>query len=380
MPEPAGAPGPAGQAPQQTRLEGVGRVIAVSSCKGGVGKSTVAANLAVALGQAGLRVGLADVDIYGPSAPIMFGVSERPGPADDERIPPLQAHGISLMSMGFFLDDNAPVIWRGPMAMSATRQFLRGVAWGELDMLIVDLPPGTGDIVLTLCQEIPLDGAIVVTTPQDVALADVKRGIAMFGKVNTPILGVVDNMSAYICPDCGTRDELFGSRRPEQLAKELRLPLLGELPLDAAVVESGDAGVPIVVREPEHPVAKAFVHLAHHVRGAIDKAAQAKQAPEPVEIAQEREREIVRIKWSDGANTEYALAGLRGWCPCAGCQGHGGERRFVDSGNPRLQRVEAVGRYAVRFCWADGHETGMYSFEYLRELAEMDECKPDPVS
>jgi len=369
--------GAAGQAPKQARLEGVARVIAVSSCKGGVGKSTVAANLAVALGRSGLRVGLADVDIYGPSAPIMFGLSERPGPGEDELIPPLEAHGISVMSMGFFLDDNAPVIWRGPMAMSATRQFLRGVAWGELDLLIVDLPPGTGDIVLTLCQEIPLDGAIVVTTPQDVALADVKRGIAMFGKVNTPVLGVVDNMSAYICPDCGTRDEIFGARRPDQLAGELRLPLLGEIPLDIAVRESGDAGAPIVVRDPSHPVAKAFVHLSEHVMQAVAKQAEAKLAPEPVEIAQEKEREIVRIKWSDGVSTQYALAGLRGWCPCAGCQGHGGERRFVPSGNPRLQRVEAVGRYAIRFCWADGHETGMYSFDYLRELAETDECKPD---
>jgi ATP-binding protein involved in chromosome partitioning len=384
MPEQSGQPQagqsqgrPAAAGPQQTRLEGVACVIAVSSCKGGVGKSTVAANLAVALGQAGLRVGLADVDIYGPSAPIMFGVSERPGPADDEMIPTVSAHGISLMSMGLFLDDNAPVIWRGPMAMSATRQFLRGVAWGTLDILIVDLPPGTGDIVLTLCQEIPLDGAVVVTTPQDVALADVKRGISMFGKVNTAVLGVVDNMSAYICPDCGNRDEIFGSRRPDQLAAELGLPLLGELPIDQAVRESGDAGTPIVVRDPSHPVARAFVRISEQVTKAIEKQAEAKKAPEPVEIAQEKEREIVRIKWSDGLNTQYSLSGLRGWCPCAGCQGHGGERRFVASGTPRLQRVEAVGNYAVRVCWADGHETGMYSFEYLRELADTSECKPE---
>jgi ATP-binding protein involved in chromosome partitioning len=377
MPEPTTATARP-QAPEPKRLEGVARVIAVSSCKGGVGKSTVAANLAVALSKSGLRVGLADVDIYGPSAPIMFGIDERPGPGEDEKIPAIAAHGISLMSMGFFLDDNAPVIWRGPMAMSATRQFLRGVAWGELDLLIVDLPPGTGDVVLTLCQEIPLDGALVVTTPQDVALADVKRGIAMFGKVNTPVIGVIDNMSAYICPNCGTRDEIFGSRRPEQLAKELQLPLLGEVPIDIAVRESGDAGVPIVVRAPDHPVAQAFTLISKHVTDAMDAAADAKRAPEPVEIAQEKEREVVRIKWSDGANTEYTMAGLRGWCPCAGCQGHSGERRFVvASGTVRLQRVEAVGNYAIRFCWGDGHETGMYSYQYLRELAETDECKPE---
>jgi len=194
MPEPAPSAGPAKQAP----LEGIGDIIVVASCKGGVGKSTVAANLACALASRGKKVGLVDMDIYGPSMPIMLGLEGRPRPEGDGLIPPLHAHGISVVSMGFFLDDNAPVIWRGPMAMSATKQFLRGVSWGSLDYLVVDLPPGTGDIVLTLCQEIPVDGAVIVTTPQDVALADVKRGIAMFRKVNAPVLGVVDNMSGFV--------------------------------------------------------------------------------------------------------------------------------------------------------------------------------------
>jgi ATP-binding protein involved in chromosome partitioning len=308
---------------------------------------------------------------------MMLGIDDRPGPAGDERIPPLSAHGISVMSMGFFLDDNTPVIWRGPMAMSATRQFLRGVAWGALDVLVIDLPPGTGDIVLTLCQEIPLDGAVVVTTPQDVALADVKRGIAMFAKVNTPVLGVVQNMSAYVCPKCGTRDDLFGARRGDQLSSELGMGLLGEIPLDAELRSSGDEGVPIVVRNPEHPISKSFVEIAERVLATSEEAAQRKRAPEPVEITQEKEAKVVRILWSDGVTTRYSLSGLRGWCPCAGCQGHGGERRFVASGSPRLERVEGVGRYAIRFVWSDSHETGMYPYPYLRELADFAECRPD---
>jgi len=213
-------------------IDGVARIIAVSSAKGGVGKSTVAVNLASALLSLGNSVGLVDVDIYGPSAPIMLGIKELPEP-DRERnlMKPVRAHGLSVMSMGFFLDDNAPVIWRGPMVMSATRQFLRGVDWGKLDWLVVDLPPGTGDIVLSLTQEIALDGAVVVTTPQDIALDDVRRGIAMFRRVNTPVLGLVDNMAGLVCPNCGKRDDLFGERSPESLVQELGVGLLAEFPL-----------------------------------------------------------------------------------------------------------------------------------------------------
>jgi ATP-binding protein involved in chromosome partitioning len=347
--------GPAGAETRQTPLEGVGCVIAVSSCKGGVGKSTVATNLAVALARSGKRVGLADVDIYGPSVPIMLGISEQPRGAGDSLIPPVRAHGIDVISMGFFLDDNAPVIWRGPMAMSATKQFLRGVKWGELDYLIVDLPPGTGDIVLTLCQEI---------------------GVAMFRKVNAPVLGVVQNMSAYVCEKCGTHDELFGGRRGDQLATELEIPLLGELPIETAIRVAGDEGTPVVERDPEHAVSKAFVRLAGEVESAVERSREATSAPEPVEIAGDKEHGTVRIRWSDGVSTEYDMVGLRGWCPCAGCQGHEGKRNFIPVTEAQLVGVEGVGRYAVRLIWADGHETGMYPYDYLRELAEVPECKP----
>ncbi len=360
MPEAAPSAAPAKQAP----LEGIGDVIVVSSCKGGVGKSTVAANLACALAAGGKKVGLADMDIYGPSMPIMLGLEGRPRPEGDGLIPPLHAHGISVVSMGFFLDDNAPVIWRGPMAMSATKQFLRGVSWGALDYLVIDLPPGTGDIVLTLCQEIPVDGAVIVTTPQDLALADVKRGIAMFRKVNAPVLGVVDNMAGFVCPDCGHRDDIFGSRRGEQLATELGIPLLGEIPIAEAVRESSDAGTPIVVGDPGHPIAEAMKNVAARTVHALQHAAHAKLAPEPVEVSGDKERGVVRIRWSDGLLTDYSMKGLRGWCPCAECQGHGGQRNFVEVEGAELAGVEGVGRYAVRFLWSDGHGTGIYSYTY----------------
>jgi len=361
---------------RQAPLEGVGAVIAVSGCKGGVGKSTVAVNLAMALSRLGHKVGLADVDIYGPSAPIMLGIEDCPRPQGDERIRPIRAHGIDVMSMGFFLDEDAPVIWRGPMAMIATKQFLRGVVWEGLDYLIVDLPPGTGDIALTLAQEIPLDGVVIVTTPQDVALADVRRGIAMFHRLNTPVLGVLENMSGFVCPDCEHRDDLFGSRRGEQLSNELGIALLGEIPIEPALCESGDAGVPLLERDGDHPVSKAFTDFADLVVEALAGARAGAELSEPVEITGDNQGELIRIRWGDGVTTEYSARGLRGWCPCAECQGHSGERRFVGGENVRLERVEGVGRYALRFIWTDGHDTGMYPYDYLRELASYAECKP----
>ena len=364
-------PDPQSPAGRQSPLKGVTHIVAVSSAKGGVGKSTVAANLAVALAGLGRRVGLADVDIYGPSAPIMFGTSRLPAPAgESQMIEPLEAYGIKFMSMGFFLDENAPVVWRGPMVMSATRQFLRGVAWGELDVLVVDLPPGTGDIGLTLAQEVPLAGGIVVTTPQDVALADVARGVAMFGKLNTPVLGVIDNMAGYICPQCGTEDDIFGERTGEEVARALGVPLLATLPLVSAVREAADGGEPLVLSMRDHPVSLAFVDLAVAVDAKLAEASAATGGVEPQKIEHDADTASLVIDWTDGTQTRYALAGLRGWCPCAQCQGHGGRLGFVEGGDATLDSFEGVGRYAVRFLWADGHSTGMYSYAWLREIAE----------
>lgn len=358
------------------KLEGVSRIVAVSSAKGGVGKSTVAANLAVALAQSGAKVGLADMDIYGPSAPILFGTEELPE-ADKELglIRPVLAHGVKIISMGFFLDDDAPVVWRGPMVMSATKQFLKGVAWGELDWLVIDLPPGTGDIPLTLVQEVPVDGAVIVTTPQDVALADVTRGVAMLRKTNTPVLGIVDNMAGFACPACGKVDQVFGSRSAAALEQELGAPVLAEIPIWPEIRERADAGHPIVSASPEHPAALAYSSLATAVGLAVQAQREHAHGPEPKEIKHDPESGRVTIAWTDGVTTDYSARGLRGWCPCAQCQGHSGQVGFVDAEAPKLASFEGVGRYAVRFVWADGHGTGMYSYPWLREIAEFDECR-----
>jgi len=258
-------------------LPGVGDIVAVSSTKGGVGKSTVAVNLACALARLGQRVGVLDADVYGPSLPTMLGVSGRPQVIERTKVIPLERHGLRVMSMGFFLDDTSPVIWRGPLVTGLLRQFLRDVQWGELDVLVVDMPPGTGDAQLTLVQQVPLSGAVVVTTPQAVSVIDVERGIAMFNQVNTPVLGIVENMSAYVCPHCGTRDELFGSGGAAQLERAFGVPVLGRIPIVPAVRASGDAGTPIVIDQPEHPVSRIYASIAEQV---LDRVA-AERTPAP---------------------------------------------------------------------------------------------------
>jgi ATP-binding protein involved in chromosome partitioning len=268
----AGGAGPnqSGAVDELGPLPGIRDIIAVASTKGGVGKSTVAANLALALQRLNRRVGLLDADVYGPSVPIMFGASGRLHPSENGRITPLERYGLKLMSVGFFLDDHSPVIWRGPMVMGLVRQFLRDVEWGELDVLLVDLPPGTGDAQLTLVQQVPLAGGVVVTTPQDVATLDVQRGIAMFRQVHTPILGVVENMSYYQCPKCGKREDLFGSGGGEHLATRFGVPLLGQVPLLAEVRSGGDTGKPIVADRPDHPVSQVFADMARKVLEAVE--------------------------------------------------------------------------------------------------------------
>ena len=243
-----------------TSVPGVARVLAIASGKGGVGKSTVSSNLAVALVKKGRRVGLLDADIYGPSQPRMMGVSKRPASPDGKIIIPLQAHGVTLMSIGLMVDPKKAVVWRGPMLMGALQQMLNQVQWGELDVLIVDLPPGTGDVQLTLCQKTELTGAIVVSTPQDVALLDARKALDMFSTLNTPILGMIENMSQYICPKCGHEAHIFGHGGVEVEAEALGLPFLGALPLDLSVRVAGDSGTPVAAGT--GPVAQAYADLA----------------------------------------------------------------------------------------------------------------------
>jgi ATP-binding protein involved in chromosome partitioning len=266
-------------APEAGPLPGVADIIAVSSTKGGVGKSTVAVNLACALAALGRRVGLLDADVYGPSVPTMLGLAGRPRPAEGARILPHERFGLRVMSIGFFLDDTSPVIWRGPLVTGLLRQFLRDVEWGEIDVLVIDMPPGTGDAQLTLVQQVPLSGGIVVTTPQEVSLRDVERGLSMFNQVNTPILGVIENMSTYECPECGEREDLFGSGGGTRLEKDFGAPLLGRIPLVCELRASGDAGEPLVVAEPEHPVSRAMLDIARKVLEAI--AAERAEASAP---------------------------------------------------------------------------------------------------
>jgi len=259
-----------------TGVPGVDHVIAVASGKGGVGKSTVAVNLALALTGLGKRVGLLDCDVYGPSVPLMLGLKERPTSTEDRRIIPLQKFGLTVISLGLFVEDHTPIIWRGPMITKLLTQFLREVEWGELDYLVLDLPPGTGDAQLTIVQQVPLSGGVIVTTPQDVALLDVKRGITMFQQVKAPVLGVIENMSYHICGGCGERAEIFGHGGGETMAQRFDIPLLGEIPLVRDVREAADAGKPLVLAQPNHPQSEAFRSIA--ARLVAEVAAQPTQA------------------------------------------------------------------------------------------------------
>jgi ATP-binding protein involved in chromosome partitioning len=265
--QPASAPGAPGATPlaQQNRVPGIKRIVAVASGKGGVGKSTTSVNLACGLHSLGARVGLLDCDIYGPSIPLMMGVHERPTINAAEKLVPPVGHGVKLMSMGFLLEGDQPVIWRGPMIQKTIQQFVSAVDWGELDYLLVDLPPGTGDAQLSLCQIVPLDGGVIVTTPQEASLGVVRKGIAMFRKVNVPILGIVENMSYYTTPN-GERVEIFGHGGGKAEATRQNVSFLGEVPIFTEIREGGDAGVPVVVSAPNKPAGQAFLKVAEELR------------------------------------------------------------------------------------------------------------------
>ena len=271
--------GPAPQAaPAKKLVPGVKTIVAVASGKGGVGKSTTAANLALGLAANGLRVGILDADIYGPSMPRMLGISGKPNSRDGRILEPMQNYGVKCMSMGFLVAEDTPMIWRGPMVMSALNQMLRDVNWGELDILVVDLPPGTGDAQLTMAQQVPLSGAVIVSTPQDIALLDARKGLNMFRKVDVPVLGIVENMSYFSCPNCGHRSEIFSHGGARREAEKLGVEFLSEVPLDIAIRETSDAGTPIVVAQPDSEHAKVYRLLAKRVWEKVAGETQ-RQAP-----------------------------------------------------------------------------------------------------
>jgi ATP-binding protein involved in chromosome partitioning len=271
---PGHAPG-AHAAPSPAGIPGVGAIIAVASGKGGVGKSTLAVNLALGLRDLGLKVGILDADIYGPSLPRLLAIREKPQTIDGKRLRPIERYGMPVMSIGFLVEEETPMIWRGPMVMSALTQMLREVEWGSLDVMVVDMPPGTGDAQLTMAQQVPLKGAVIVSTPQDLALIDARRGIAMFNRVNVPVLGIVENMSTFICPHCGTRSDIFGHGGARHEAERLNVPFLGEVPLDMAIRENSDAGTPVVAIAPDGPHAAAYRAIATRVREALQGESRA---------------------------------------------------------------------------------------------------------
>jgi ATP-binding protein involved in chromosome partitioning len=356
-------------------MELVKNAIAVASGKGGVGKSTVATQLALALAETGAAVGLMDADIYGPSVPKILGGKGTPQASGPQGVLlPLEHRGLKFVSMGLFAGKDTPVIWRGPMASKMIQQFLGQVAWGELDYLIIDLPPGTGDVQLTLTQSAPLVGAVIVTTPQDVAVSVTMRGLRMFEQVQVPILGIIENMSTFVCPHCEKTTDVFRSGGGKRAAEELGVPFLGAVPLDPAIAEAGDAGLPVVSGSGESaaPSARAFREIAGNLARQVSIVNEMTHSvrfhPEEVKVADG----AVEIRWNDHHVSRYAFRDLRMACPCALCVDEWtGEprvdpKRILASVHPR--EVRRVGRYALQFIWSDLHTTGIYSYEKLRAL------------
>jgi ATP-binding protein involved in chromosome partitioning len=269
-------------AERQPAVPGVGAIIAVASGKGGVGKSTTAVNLALGLRDLGLKVGMLDADIYGPSVPKLLAIRGRPEMLGGNKLKPMDGYGLKVMSIGFLVEEETPMIWRGPMVISALTQMLRDVEWGTLDVMVVDMPPGTGDAQLTMAQQVPLKGAVIVSTPQDLALIDARRGIAMFNRVNVPVLGVVENMSYFVCPKCGERSDIFGHGGAQHEAERQGVRFLGAVPLHMEIRETSDSGRPVVATDPEGPHAKAFREIAARVREALGAGAESRPAPKIV--------------------------------------------------------------------------------------------------
>src|SRR5262245_2169381 len=324
-PPPASAPGGRSRTLQ---ISGIKHMIAVASGKGGVGKSTVAVNLALGLQATGLKAGILDADIYGPSQPRLLGLTGKPELAGPGRLRPMRAYGLEAMSMGFLVEEDTPIVWRGPMVVSALTQMLRDVAWSELDVLVIDMPPGTGDVQLSMAQQVPLSGAVIVCTPQDLALIDARKGLNMFRKVDVPVLGIIENMSTFICPRCGERTDIFGHGGARAEAGKLQVPFLGDVPLDMEIRVRSDEGRPIAATDPEGPHARVFREIAANVWAALQGEAGARLAPPELEIAAGGAELVVGF---EGA-LPFALTAemLRVMSPSAEVQGHSpGERVTV---------------------------------------------------
>ncbi len=358
-------------------LSGVKNIIAVASGKGGVGKSTVSANLAVALAQAGHKVGLMDADIYGPSQPGMFGSDNVQPEVINNLLKPKRNHGVDFISMGLLVGDDTPVIWRAPMAMKMIQQFINSVMWGELDYLLIDLPPGTGDVQLTLAQQASLTGAVIVTTPQQVALGIAKKGLKMFEQVKVPIVGIIENMSGFTCSHCGELTEVFKGGGGKEMSESMNIPYLGSLPLDPEIMMAGDNGKPVLVNSKDTPAAKALLALTESFKKSIDDNLANILAVEPTSIDTDKNGKLV-IVWPDKHEAIYSPYNLRINCPCASCVDEDtGKKILDDSSVPldiKISSVNKVGRYGLAIGFSDGHSTGIYIYEKLRSLCECSSC------
>lgn len=363
------AAAPQGAVRQTQGVPGVKHIIAVASGKGGVGKSTVAVNLALGFQAIGLKAGILDADIYGPSQPRLLGVSGRPEPVAGKRLGPLEGYGLKVMSMGFMVEEGTPVVWRGPMVVNALAQMLREVAWGDLDVLVIDMPPGTGDVQLSIAQQVPLAGAVIVSTPQDLALIDARKGLAMFRKVSVPVLGFVENMSYFIAPDTGARYDIFGHGGAKAEAEKLDVPFLGEVPLTMEVRETSDAGRPIVATAPDSPSADAFRSIAANAWSELEKATGRGMKPPKLEIV--HGGEALSVTFATRDSHELSAEFLRVLSPSAEVQGHSKEQRITVGGKKdvKIRELKGVGNYAVRIVFDDGHDTGLYTWSYLHMLS-----------
>jgi ATP-binding protein involved in chromosome partitioning len=365
---------PAAGAPASRRgaaVPGVRHLIAVASGKGGVGKSTTAVNLALGLQSIGLKVGIMDADIYGPSQPRLLGITGKPQ-MDGSRLRPMKNFGLEVMSMGFLVDEGTPVVWRGPMVVSALQQMLRDVAWGadggELDVLVIDMPPGTGDVQLSIAQQVPLSGAVIVSTPQDLALIDARKGLAMFKQVDVPILGIVENMSYFQCPKCGERSDIFGHGGAKAEAEALGVPFLGGIPLHMEIRSKSDSGQPITATAPDSLHAGIFRDIAAKVWSEMNAAQGQRIAPPRLELS--TARDALKVTFEGGAAYDLPAEMLRVMSPSAEVQGHSPDQRVTVDGkrNVKIKELEPVGNYAVRIVFDDGHSTGLYAWSYLSLL------------
>ena len=358
---------------QPLAIPGIKHLVAVASGKGGVGKSTTAVNLALGLQAIGLKAGIMDADIYGPSQPRLLGLSGQPEVLAGNKLKPKEAFGLKAMSMGFMVDEGTPVVWRGPMVVQALNQMLREVAWGELDVLVIDMPPGTGDVQLTMAQQVPLSGAGIVSTPQDLALIDARKGLAMFQKVNVPVLGLIENMSYFLCPSCGTRSDIFGHGGAEEEARKLDLPFLGGVPLHMEIRARSDSGKPIVATMPEGPQAQIYREIAAAVWGEVQKSA----GVTPPELNVTPGGDVLRIAFADGDRFDLTAEMLRVMSPSAEVQGHSPDQRVTvgNKKNVRISELKPIGTYAVRIVFDDRHDTGLFTWDYLRTLGREKESR-----